>query len=304
MNSINDFDRSRIYKQQNTNNITGTNSAQATETSTEDITQQSVTDNNENTSVKTFDYEELKRFSQKRVLMNSNDEYIKENGTLEIYYGKFKELCEKYNFDTHHLSISDNAINATSGNTTVNVYNLLVLAYGKENVAKVATKYDESNIEELFKAIAGANLASGSSSDSSSLVSEPKPKITMESQEYLDDMQKAADKLNLTPSTMQGVYYQFNSNGSYLYIWDPTINRFKSFPTNVRNDNGSINQEFTQAGKAINRTEKNIYYEALLEAYKNGYNFTNKSPWVCEKDGIFYEYDKDNGIFKKSEKYN
>ena len=112
-------------------------------------------------------------------------------------------------------------------------------------------------------------------------------------------MQAAAEKLNLTAAKTTGTYYQFSANGSYLHVWNPETKKFKAFSINTRNADGTINQEFTQTGKAVNRTEANVYYEALLEAYKNGYNFTVNYPWVCEKDGVYYEYDKEAGCFKK-----
>ena len=123
--------------------------------------------------------------------------------------------------------------------------------------------------------------------------------IIYKSDEVVTEMQAAAEKLNLTSAKTTGTYYQFSEQGTYLYVWNPENKKFKAFSINTRNTDGSINKEFTQAGKAINRTETNIYYEALLEAYKNGYNFTANYPWVCEKDGIYYEYDKEAGCFKK-----
>lgn len=125
--------------------------------------------------------------------------------------------------------------------------------------------------------------------------------VTIKAEDCLKDMDSAAEKLGLTSSKTQGVYYQFSNMGSYLYIWNPVEKKFKAFSINSRNADGSINQEFTQTGKAVNRTEANIYYEALLEAYKNGYNFTVNFPWVCEKDGVYYEYNKERGIFQKKE---
>ena len=123
--------------------------------------------------------------------------------------------------------------------------------------------------------------------------------IVYKSEDVVSEMETAAEKLNLTAANTTGIYKQFSTQGSYLYIWDPQTKKFKAFSVNVRNADGTINQEFTQAGKAVNRTETNIYYEALLEAYKNGYNFTANYPWVCEKDGVYYEYDKEAGCFKK-----
>ena len=42
---------------------------------------------------------------------------------------------------------------------------------------------------------------------------------------------------------------------------------------------------------------KNLYYKAIMLIYKQGFNITQDSPWVCEKNGIFYEFDKEKGIF-------
>ena len=123
--------------------------------------------------------------------------------------------------------------------------------------------------------------------------------IVYKSEDVVSEMETAAEKLNLTAANTTGIYKQFSTQGSYLYIWNPQTKKFKAFSVNVRNADGTINQEFTQAGKAVNRTETNVYYEALLEAYKNGYNFTANYPWVCEKDGVYYEYDKEAGCFKK-----
>ena len=124
-------------------------------------------------------------------------------------------------------------------------------------------------------------------------------KVILKFKDVISEMQTAAEKLNLTAAKTTGTYYQFSANGSYLHVWNPEIKKFKAFSINTRNADGTINQEFTQSGKAVNRTDVNIYYEALLEAYKNGYNFTANYPWVCEKDGVYYEYDKEAGCFKK-----
>ena len=126
-----------------------------------------------------------------------------------------------------------------------------------------------------------------------------KEEVIAKSEDVLSEMQAAAEKLNLTAAKTTGTYYQFSAQGSYLHVWNPKTKKFKAFSINTRNADGTINQEFTQAGKAVNRTETNVYYEALLEAYKNGYNFTANYPWVCEKDGVYYEYDKEAGCFKK-----
>ena len=124
-------------------------------------------------------------------------------------------------------------------------------------------------------------------------------KVILKFKDVISEMQTAAEKLNLTAAKTTGTYYQFSANGSYLHVWNPETKKFKAFSINTRNADGTINQEFTQSGKAVNRTDVNIFYEALLEAYKNGYNFTANYPWVCEKDGVYYEYDKEAGCFKK-----
>lgn len=125
--------------------------------------------------------------------------------------------------------------------------------------------------------------------------------VTIKVEDCLKEMDAAASKLNLSASKTQGVYYQFTNAGSYLYIWNPVEKKFKPFSINSRNADGTINQEFTQTGRAVNRTAQNIYYEAILEAYKNGFNFTINFPWICEKDGVYYEYDKEEGCFHKKE---
>lgn len=146
---------------------------------------------------------------------------------------------------------------------------------------------------------APSNTVENNTVDKTEVVDKPTEEIIYKSDEVVTEMQAAAEKLNLTSAKTTGTYYQFSEQGTYLYVWNPENKKFKAFSINTRNTDGSINKEFTQAGKAINRTETNIYYEALLEAYKNGYNYTANYPWVCEKDGIYYEYDKDNGCFKK-----
>lgn len=123
--------------------------------------------------------------------------------------------------------------------------------------------------------------------------------ISIKTDNVLEEIQDAAKKLGLTAAKTSGIYYQFTANGSYLYIWNPITKKFKAFSINTKNADGSINQEFTQSGRAVKRTETFVYYEAILEAYKNGYNFTVNFPWVCEKDGVYYEYDKEAGCFKK-----
>lgn len=123
--------------------------------------------------------------------------------------------------------------------------------------------------------------------------------VSIKSKDAIEEMQEAAKKLGLTAARTTGIYYQFTANGSYIYIWNPMTKKFKAFSINAKNADGSINQEFTQAGRAVQRTEALIYYEAILEVYKNGYNFTVNYPWVCEKDGVYYEYDKEAGCFKK-----
>lgn len=125
--------------------------------------------------------------------------------------------------------------------------------------------------------------------------------VTIKVEDCLKEMDAAAKKLGLTSSKTQGIYSQINNMGSYLYIWDPVKKKFKAFSINSRNADGTINQEFTQTGRAVNRTAQNIYYEAILEAYKNGFNFTINFPWICEKDGVYYEYDKEEGCFHKKE---
>lgn len=131
------------------------------------------------------------------------------------------------------------------------------------------------------------------------ITKEEKEEVIIKSEDIVSEMQATAEKLNLTAAKTTGTYYQFSNQGSYLYVWNPKTKKFKAFSINTRNADGTINQEFTQTGKAVNRTEANVYYEALLEAYKNGYNFTVNYPWVCEKDGVYYEYDKEAGCFKK-----
>lgn len=124
--------------------------------------------------------------------------------------------------------------------------------------------------------------------------------IVYKSEDVATEMQAAAEKFNLTAAKTAGIYYQFSDQGSYLCVWNPQTKKFKTFSINTRNADGTYNKEFTQTGKAVDRTNTtNVYYEALLEAYKNGYNFTANYPWVCEKDGVYYEYDKEAGCFKK-----
>lgn len=229
------------------------------------------------------------------------DEYKQQYGNCDIDQTKFKELCRKYNFDTQYLTIEETGL--PNNKVRLNIYNLFVLAYGEEEAKNIDKSYNESNIESLFALVAQNSPAKGADSDSAELVKEPLPSTIYKIEDCLENMQEAAVKLGLTPSKTQGIYYSYDSNGSYIYIWNPDTNKFQAFNTSAQK-NDEIKAEFSQKGKALERTEKNIYYEALLQAYINGYNFTNKSPWVCEKDGIYYEYDKEEDVFKKSEKYN
>lgn len=175
---------------------------------------------------------------------------------------------------------------------------------GKYYTYDVGTKRHQdglAGLEQMLKEITfdKAVVPTAAPAKSSAPSSNQSEEVTIKSDDCLTEMESAAKKLGLTGSKTNGVYYNFTTEGSYLYIWEPVEKKFKSFSINSRNADGSINQEFTQTGKAVQRTEINLYYEAILEAYKNGYNFTVNFPWECEKDGVYYEYDKENGVFVK-----
>ena len=191
---------------------------------------------------------------------------------------------------------------------------------GKYYQLDYATKRHEEGLEGYQKSLREMTFANGTSTQANNTTpltpvvdnnveetkteetkaTETTEEIVYESEDVATEMQAAAEKFNLTAAKTAGIYYQFSDQGSYLCVWNPQTKKFKTFSINTRNADGTYTKEFTQAGKAVDRSNTtNIYYEALLEAYKNGYNFTANYPWVCEKDGVYYEYDKEAGCFKK-----
>ena len=112
-------------------------------------------------------------------------------------------------------------------------------------------------------------------------------------------MEEAADELGLIKDNESGICISFDNNGTYIHIWDPKREEFVQFPLCAKDENNEIVNVFNEEGHAIIRNEQTIYYEAILEAYKNKMNFTADYPFVCEKDGKIYEYNKERGIFEE-----
>lgn len=232
------------------------------------------------------------------------EEYYKLKGTLD-----FSAMFDKDEFEKSLFSvITDSYGNVTTIDGSQYTLSNATIAelFNLNNSTDYTNKDLEKTVEELF----GWNTREkiNINSTNTNNIANARAKVNnfvsstenqFEYSDVLEEMQKAAEKLNLTAAKTPGIYCQYTTQGSYLYIWNPQTKKFKTFPINVRNADGSISSEFTQSGKALKRTEINLYYEALLEAYKLGLNFTAIFPWVCNKDGVYYEFDKNIGEFKK-----
>lgn len=232
------------------------------------------------------------------------EEYSKLKGTLN-----FSAMFDKDEFEKSLFSvITDSYGNVTTidGSQYTIPNATLAELFNLNNSTDYTSKDLEKTVEELFgwNSREKININSTNTNNITNVRANVNNFVSntenlFESSDVLEEMQIAAEKLNLTAAKTQGIYCQYTTQGSYLCIWDPQTKKFKTFPTNVRNADGSISSEFTQSGKALKRTETNLYYEALLEAYKLGLNFTANFPWVCNKDGVYYEFDKNIGEFKK-----
>ncbi len=108
--------------------------------------------------------------------------------------------------------------------------------------------------------------------------------------------------LGLSPTDKNGAFTQETPMGTYLYIWDPQNKEFKSFT--MAENNEDTEADFTPDGKAIDRSnEEAVKAEAMLALQNEEFEIdpNGSYPFSAIKDGEYYEYDVENGCFKKKE---
>lgn len=116
----------------------------------------------------------------------------------------------------------------------------------------------------------------------------------------MHSMEETAQRYSLINSKYIGLYYMHQASDEYAMVWNPMQGKFNSIAIKVNNPDGSTIREFSHDGKALKRNSKYIYHEALVQAFSAGYHPTNRIG-VFEKDGIYYKYNSETGVFKEIE---
>ncbi len=116
----------------------------------------------------------------------------------------------------------------------------------------------------------------------------------------MHSMEETAQRYSLINSKYKGLYYMHQASDEYAMVWNPMQGKFNSIAIKVNNPDGSTIREFSHEGKALKRNSKYIYHEALVQAFSAGYYPTNRIG-VFEKDGIYYKYNSETGVFKEIE---
>lgn len=114
---------------------------------------------------------------------------------------------------------------------------------------------------------------------------------------YQEKRDAEAKELGLTPSDRDGAYMKETAFGTFLYVWDPETEEFKEFPAG---EEGDEECDFTTSGNVIDRTnDKAVEADAKIALQEAGLNVVPGEPFIAEKDGTYYEYNKETGKFEE-----
>lgn len=111
-----------------------------------------------------------------------------------------------------------------------------------------------------------------------------------------------AAKLELTPSGREGAYVKETPFGTFLYVWDPNSESFKDFPAG---EPDAEDADFTTSGQIIDKNnESAVEADAMIALQEQGLNIVqgDSYPFTAEKDGKYYEYNKETGKFEEVDK--
>ena len=133
----------------------------------------------------------------------------------------------------------------------------------------------------------------------------PQDRNLKEQQELIDEAlelemmspDERSKELGLTPSDRDGAYMKETAFGTFLYVWDPETEEFKEFPAG---EEGDEECDFTTSGNVIDRTnDKAVEADAKIALQEAGLNVVPGEPFIAEKDGTYYEYNKETGKFEE-----
>lgn len=190
---------------------------------------------------------------------NGNEEFTYEDGSL--FTGHYSELTQK-----------------------IQEYN------GKDSLMEeINAKFDEMDAEMTAAEEERA-------ADNDTAVDEP---VTYPESKAVDTEKRDAEakELGLTPSDRDGAYLKETAFGTFLYVWDPETEEFKEFPAG---EEGDEECDFTTSGNVIDRTnDKAVEADARIALQEAGLNVVPGEPFIAEKDGTYYEYNKENGKFEE-----
>ena len=190
---------------------------------------------------------------------NGNEEFTYEDGSL--FTGHYSELTQK-----------------------IQEYN------GKDSLMEeINAKFDEMDAEMTAAEEERA-------ADNDTAVDEP---VTYPESKAVDTEKRDAEakELGLTPSDRDGAYLKETAFGTFLYVWDPETEEFKEFPAG---EEGDEECDFTTSGNVIDRTnDKAVEADAKIALQEAGLNVVPGEPFIAEKDGTYYEYNKETGKFEE-----
>ena len=190
---------------------------------------------------------------------NGNEEFTYEDGSL--FTGHYSELTQK-----------------------IQEYN------GKDSLMEeINAKFDEMDAEMTAAEEERA-------ADNDTAVDEP---VTYPESKAVDTEKRDAEakELGLTPSDRDGAYMKETAFGTFLYVWDPETEEFKEFPAG---EEGDEECDFTTSGNVIDRTnDKAVEADAKIALQEAGLNVVPGEPFIAEKDGTYYEYNKETGKFEE-----
>jgi len=161
---------------------------------------------------------------------------------------------------------------------------------GKDSLMEeINAKFDEMDAEMT---VAEEERAA----DNDTAVDEP---VTYPESKAVDTEKRDAEakELGLTPSDRDGAYLKETAFGTFLYVWDPETEEFKEFPAG---EEGDEECDFTTSGNVIDRTnDKAVEADAKIALQEAGLNVVPGEPFIAEKDGTYYEYNKETGKFEE-----
>lgn len=132
-----------------------------------------------------------------------------------------------------------------------------------------------SNPSESIPTVTGNELESLEISADSN---EQPPAIIINAEEYTNKREKTANAIGLIEVPKGSLRFKHSSNMNITYFWNPILNKFEIYENNVDK-------------------KDTAFEDAIILAQLMGLNFTSDYPYICEKDGVYYHYDKNLKTF-------